>query len=232
MVGHTFQPFNHHEKVKVYRRNLPHWRQDGCTYFVTFRLADSIPAPVLRQWKHERTQWLIAHGIQGSLRNKDEMNRYLALPQKERSAFERQQARRLHTELDQCHGSCLLRNSEVQLLVRSALTFFDGTRLACGDGVIMPNHVHWLVLPYPDHSLETIMKSIKSYLSNQVSKLLSKQGKLWQPESYDRLVRNRRELDAFRRYIAENPGHAGLSNSRCTSWKSRWLDRNLSEEPM
>ena len=33
----------------VSRRNLPHWRRDGCVYWVTFRLADSIqtrPAPL------------------------------------------------------------------------------------------------------------------------------------------------------------------------------------------
>ena len=28
--------------VTVYYRHLPHWRQDGATYFVTFRLADSL----------------------------------------------------------------------------------------------------------------------------------------------------------------------------------------------
>ncbi|HSG71752.1 MAG TPA: hypothetical protein VLA12_15120, partial [Planctomycetaceae bacterium] len=29
--------------VRIYRRHLPHWRQEGATYFLTFRLADSIP---------------------------------------------------------------------------------------------------------------------------------------------------------------------------------------------
>ena len=32
--------------MRVYERNLPHWRQEGGTYFVTFRLADSLPASV------------------------------------------------------------------------------------------------------------------------------------------------------------------------------------------
>jgi hypothetical protein len=30
--------------------NLPHWRQEGVTHFVTFRLADSIPQSTLRLW--------------------------------------------------------------------------------------------------------------------------------------------------------------------------------------
>jgi hypothetical protein len=29
--------------IRFYQRHLPHWRQVGATYFVTFRLADSIP---------------------------------------------------------------------------------------------------------------------------------------------------------------------------------------------
>ena len=38
--------------------NLPHWRQDGTTYFVTFRLADSLPQEKLKQWIRNRDQWL------------------------------------------------------------------------------------------------------------------------------------------------------------------------------
>ena len=38
--------------------NLPHWRQDVCIYFVTFRLADSIPAERLHRWLAERDDWL------------------------------------------------------------------------------------------------------------------------------------------------------------------------------
>ena len=28
------------------RRRLPHWEQQGATYFVTFRLADAVPAEI------------------------------------------------------------------------------------------------------------------------------------------------------------------------------------------
>jgi hypothetical protein len=50
--------------VPGYRRNLPHLRIEGATYFVTFRLADSIPETIARQWQEERHQWLRAHGIE------------------------------------------------------------------------------------------------------------------------------------------------------------------------
>ena len=39
--------------VGIYARHLPHWRQEDCTYFVTFSLGDSIPQEKLRQWEQE-----------------------------------------------------------------------------------------------------------------------------------------------------------------------------------
>jgi transcriptional regulator of nitric oxide reductase len=37
--------------------DLPHMRQDGALYFVTFRLADSLPQTLLSTWRHERDEW-------------------------------------------------------------------------------------------------------------------------------------------------------------------------------
>ncbi len=46
-----FIAFDPKTPVGIARRELPHWRQDGCTYFVTFRLAHSVPVEILRQWE-------------------------------------------------------------------------------------------------------------------------------------------------------------------------------------
>lgn len=53
--------------VTVYRRSLPHWRQDGATYFVTFRLQDSIPASKILEWQNQRATWYAAHGLDRDL---------------------------------------------------------------------------------------------------------------------------------------------------------------------
>jgi hypothetical protein len=53
-----FTPFDKQSPVAHYGRYLPHWRQSGATYFVTFRLADSIPAAKLRQWEAELDEWM------------------------------------------------------------------------------------------------------------------------------------------------------------------------------
>ena len=56
-----FRGFDPYDEVRTARRRLPHWRQPGVSYFVTFRLADSVPQPLLRQWRHERAIWLRLH---------------------------------------------------------------------------------------------------------------------------------------------------------------------------
>lgn len=45
----------------ITRRNLPHWNRDGAIYWVTFRLADSLPQEKLRAWSEERSLWIKAH---------------------------------------------------------------------------------------------------------------------------------------------------------------------------
>lgn len=42
---------------------LPHWEHEGATYFITFRLADSLPASVSELSKRQRDDWLRRHGI-------------------------------------------------------------------------------------------------------------------------------------------------------------------------
>src|SRR5215467_1570427 len=52
--------------------NLPHWRQDGAIYFVTWRTADSIPRERVDQWTEQRDAWLKAHPEPCSLRDEEE----------------------------------------------------------------------------------------------------------------------------------------------------------------
>ena len=52
-----FHGLHPHKPLTMYHRNLPHWRQDGATYFVTYRLADSLPqckVDELKELKRER----------------------------------------------------------------------------------------------------------------------------------------------------------------------------------
>lgn len=48
-------PFVHHDpQIGIRARRLPHWEATEATYFVTFRLADSLPREVLQQIEFQR----------------------------------------------------------------------------------------------------------------------------------------------------------------------------------
>ena len=69
------------------RGYLPHIVNSQSTYFVTFRLADSLPTPLLLSWQNE-------------LRHK----RILDKPQSEEFFYEYE--RKIERYLDNCHGHC------------------------------------------------------------------------------------------------------------------------------
>jgi putative transposase len=249
-----FQPFNPDGEVRVYVRNLPHWRQPGVTYFVTFRQDDSIPVKVLAQWLDIRQRWYRANGLDPKWQD-SEPDRfdadYRRIPAGVRRAFERQQARLLHEELDRCHGSCVLRHSDPQIALSDSLRFFHRQRLWLGDFVIMPNHVHALFVPFsgPDSEsqatgsqatgweLEDLLGSIKKWTSRLIGNWLAEQpealrpvgsehnkARFWQHESYDRIVRDTEELAKFRRYISENPAAAKVQVGDYVYHAAEWLD--------
>lgn len=76
----------------------------------------------------------------------------------------------------------------------------------------MPNHVHTLLRPETGHGLPDILQSWKSFTAKKINKLFGQTGRLWMPEWYDHLVRDREELLRFANYTMDNPKRAGLTN--------------------
>ena len=56
-----FVEFDPNNEIIIKEGNLPHWTQENVWYFITFRLADSIPSEMVDQLKHEREIWLSKH---------------------------------------------------------------------------------------------------------------------------------------------------------------------------
>ncbi len=54
--------FEDDSEITETRRNLPHWNQDGKLYFLTWRLADSLPQEMLDQLVADRDAWTRRHG--------------------------------------------------------------------------------------------------------------------------------------------------------------------------
>lgn len=199
--------FDYESLTAQRRRNLPHWEQRGVTYFVTFRLWDSIPKEVAERIKNEREEWKRLNKIVNDV---DLHN----LNIEKKIEYHRLFSKRIDDLLDNGHGSCVLRNPEISLIVLTALEHFDGERYQIDHWVIMPNHVHILVKPIKNWSLTKITHSWKSYTANEINKILGRNGQLWMHESFDHIVRSPEQLQRIRKYISDNPKNLPKSHYR------------------
>jgi len=178
------------------RRNLPHWRQPGVSYFVTFRLADSLPQDKLNTLREERKFFLSGHPEPWS----EETQRL----------WYQMFGQSLQDWLDAGYGSCVLKEAKAGGIVASALKHFDGDRYDLLAYVVMPNHVHVLLTPKGQHTLDQILHSWKSFTASAINKALGRTGQLWQHETYDHIVRSPEALWSIARYILDNPEKAGV----------------------
>ena len=202
-----FLGFDEFSDVEVTRRRLPHWTQEGATYFVTFRLADSLPADQLAELEEERSNWLAAHPEPWSENDK-------------REYYDRFSGR-IEQWLDAGYGSCILAEPEISQIVAGALTHFEGERYRLDAWVVMPNHVHVIVTPLEGHQLRDILHGWKRFTALEINRKRGKQGQLWQHESYDHIVRNERSLARIQRYIEENPIRARIKVAQVSNLRSK-----------
>lgn len=212
----SFQFFNPCRQVTITRGHLPHWDQEGATYFITWRMADSIPKDLWERWRDDRAVWLVKHGIDP--KKHDWRKDMESLPEEERLDF-RQFTVRLEKEMDACHGTCVLRRPDLRQIVVDALHFFDGQRYSLTDCVVMPNHAHVLVGGLVREAMLAQVESWKRWTAKQINKTLGQHGRFWQDESFDHLVRSEEAFWKFRRYIAENPVKAHLKPDEFSLWR-------------
>lgn len=197
-----------------YERHLPHWRLPGACYLITFRLNDSIPAPVLQTMRDELKAWK-QRLLEAASKNEGR------LPAEEHAAwtnFQRGHLRKLESILNEGHGECLLRDEYHRGLVATVLHHFEGQRCEMMAFVIMPNHVHALCRPLPGHDLEKLTGSWKRYSSQSLNRGARRQGRVWQQETFDRIIRDGDHFRQAIRYIAKNPVRSRLEPNEATVW--------------
>jgi REP element-mobilizing transposase RayT len=216
-----FQPANipHFPKSKPppasirSRGYLPHLEIPGATYFITFRLADSIPKPYLRRLESECN---IAIGT---------LNRYNSCdnPHQHAKAWKiiNRYSRTLERYLDESHGACHLKDPQVADIVAGALQFFNSERYELHAWCVLPNHVHVLCVPGEGFVLGKILHSWKSYTAKEANKVLGRTGTFWSREYYDRIVRNEKQYGKCLEYVMGNPAKSGLQD-----WKWVWVIGN------
>ena len=178
------------------RRRLPHLKQDGSIYWITFCLADAIPYGRLQAWTLERDVWLRLHPEPWSPTDWQE--------------YDRRFGARIEAWLDAGMGCRALAKPDVRDAVRKCMLRFDGDRLLMHAAVIMPTHVHLLMEPLKGHDLSKLLQGIKGASAREANRLMGSAGTFWFDESYDHIVRTEKQYQRLVRYIADNPIKAGL----------------------
>jgi REP element-mobilizing transposase RayT len=203
------------------RGYLPHVKREGARYFITFRLADSLPKDVLLRIQAERAERLNRYR---QAQAAAKWSGASAPPTAELESIERDYFRQVEHYLDNGTGECWLRRQEIADLVAGAIRFFGGERYLLRAWVVMPNHVHAVLWPMPNHTLSHILQSWKRFTARQANKVLNRSGQaFWQPESFDHWIRDDDEHERCCRYVEHNPVRARLcATPEDWTWSSAW----------
>ena len=191
---------SHPPRLWYSRGYLPHFDSPRMVQAVTFRLADSLPAKVIADWRHDLTEG----GAKAD-----------ALLRQNIAKWE-----------DAGHGTCLLAKPGHAALVEETLLLFDRDRYRLLEWCIMPNHVHAILSQVEGWTLDRVVKSWKSYTARKINEEEGKSGALWARDYHDRYIRDEKHLCDARSYVRSNPVKAGLCETP-EEWRfgSAWEGR-------
>lgn len=199
-----------------YWRKLPHWQPEEETFFVTYRLAESLPVSVINDLRENYTYLK-------SLPENQFVEKKELLRQEYFAAFEN----KLEANLNEPHW---LRRDDIASVVMNSLLFNDNKQYTLWSANIMSNHVHTLISTLPGSPLlNVILQNHKKFTAVTCNKLLGRSGKFWEEESFDTLIRNNEHFFNVARYIINNPVKAGLV-SQWTDWKWTYIRPGLKED--
>src|SRR5438309_3089865 len=106
-------------------------------------------------------------------------------------------------------------------IVLDALRYFHTKRYELFAACVMPDHVHFLIQPWPKEnddagnvvfwSLKELLHSIKSYSAHAINKAERERGVVWEKERFDRYIRSQPDLIEKFNYILRNPWDSGVA---------------------
>ncbi|MCA9955230.1 MAG: hypothetical protein KC434_10960 [Anaerolineales bacterium] len=200
---------------EFYKRKLPHIQPKGATFFVTFRLAGSLPQATIFELRAAR-----------------ETEMRVAATNEERYLAERRHFGRFDEALHLSHGPHYLQQPALAQIVTDSLHHRDQRFYRLDAFSILSNHAHVVFAPLHKgvnldgsaqyHKLSKIMQSLKRHTATECNKLLGRQDAFWQAESYDHIVRDEAEWERIVQYVLDNPVKAGLV-SEWEEWPYTYL---------
>lgn len=191
-----------------HRRRLPHLYYNEGVYFVTYRVKNSIAKNYIRElWEDYR------------LALKDS-----SLTGYQQKKFFDKYEKALNENIPHCD---YLIRPEINKIVKYTIHFPEGKEYNLLAYCIMPNHVHLVFqLLKGNRGISKIMQSIKRISGRDINRVLGEKGHFWQKESYDRLVRDDKELYFTLEYVLNNPVEAGLAAAQ-EEWDHNFINKNL-----
>ena len=203
-----------------YQRTLPHILPPGESIFITYRLADSIPAEVLVRLFDEK---------QAALRRIETISIDKTVTKKSQYDESKRYFDAFDNYLDTAgQGPHWLKISSVADIIKEGIHHRDGVDYDLHTYCIMSNHVHLLVsIKQHYRSFHQTLKSLKGYSARRVNALPDRTGlSFWQAESYDHVIRDYEEFKRVTWYILNNPVKAGLVDN-WEDWPHSYLSADF-----
>jgi REP element-mobilizing transposase RayT len=147
------------EAKGFYRRALPHFTPNDAPYFVTYRLADTLPGDLIRKAKFQNEEGTMPFR---------EYDRLLDRAQ---------------------HGNQWLKDGRLAGVVCESLHFWAEKRYTLWAFTVMSNHVHVALSLNDGENLWDVLQSLKSFTARKCNQILQRHGEFWQHESYDHVIR-------------------------------------------
>jgi putative transposase len=166
------------------RGYLPHCDYPDMVQFVTFRLADSMPASRRSEWEH----LLVIEN-------------------------DREKRKKLEEYLDRGAGECQLRDSRIATMMEEALLHFHAVRYQLLAWCVMPNHIHLLVHVW-ETPLWKLMQTWKRHVAATAGRTVSLERRtpirrvnssFWERDYWDTFMRDEKQERTAIRYIENNP---------------------------
>lgn len=195
-----------------YARNLPHIQPQEETFFITYRLVDSIPVAKLKEFDA-----LAATRQKASSSKEEKYNE-----QKRHFGI-------VDDYLDRnLNKPYWLKENAVAAIVSDSLHFYNCKLYNLWSYCIMPNHVHLVVTTLQGAPpLYNIMQRHKRYTAVECNRVLKRSGQFWTHESYDHVVRNDSEFNRIIFYTINNPVKAGFVKD-WKDWQWTYVNPELS----
>jgi len=99
------------------------------------------------------------------------------------------------------------------LLIETLLDYREKGKYELHEFVVMPDHIHLLLTPSPDLTLERVMQFIKGGYSHRAGQELGPSLGVWARGYVDHRIRDLQDYESHRDYIHQNPLWRGLASS-------------------